>query len=67
MNKTNNANTAAIPVMATIPATAAKFGLAEYYVRTLVIQGKIKYVRAGKKYLINEASLIEYLNNGESE
>ena len=61
MNEANNA----VPVMASIPDTAKKFGLSEHFTRTLVWQRKIKFVRAGKKYLINEKSLIEYLNKGE--
>lgn len=51
--------------MRTIRAAAAESGLAEYFVRQLVKAGKIKYVCAGRKYLINFDSLVQYLNDGE--
>ena len=54
-----------LPRMRTIRAAAAESGLAEYFVRQLVKAGKIKFVCAGRKYLINFDSLIAYLNNGE--
>ena len=54
-----------LPRMRTIRAAAAESGLAEYFVRQLVKQGKIKYVCAGHKYLVNFDSLIQYLNDGE--
>jgi len=54
-----------IPVMVTIDAAAAKFGLSRHLVRSLVLEKKIKYVKSGKKYLVNEGSLISYLNEGD--
>ena len=56
-----------LPKMATINECAKTIGLAKYHIRQLVLQGKVKYVKAGKKYLINVDSLIEYLNNGETQ
>ena len=56
-----------LPKMATINECAKTVGLAKYHIRQLVLQGKVKYVKAGKKYLINVDSLIEYLNNGETQ
>lgn len=56
-----------LPKMATINECAKIVKLAKYHIRQLVLQGKVKYVKAGKKYLINLNSLIEYLNNGETE
>lgn len=56
-----------LPKMATINECAKTVGLAKYHIRQLVLQGKVKYVKAGKKYLINVDSLIEYLNNGEAQ
>ena len=53
--------------MATINECAKTVGLAKYHIRQLVLQGKVKYVKAGKKYLINVDSLIEYLNSGEAQ
>ena len=55
-----------LPRMRTIKESAEKTGLAVYFVRQLVKQGKIKYVCAGRKCLVNLDSLIEYLNNGEN-
>lgn len=54
-----------MPRLETIRQTAKLAGLAVYHVRKLVLQGKVKYVRSGSKYLVNVDSLIEYLNNGE--
>lgn len=56
---------AQLPRMRTVRAAAAESGLAEYFVRQLVKAGKVKYVCAGRKYLINFDSLIQYLNVGE--
>lgn len=54
-----------VPRMRTIKQTAAETGLAEYFIRQLVKQNKIKYVKAGCKTLINLDLFIEYLNSGE--
>ena len=54
-----------LPRMRTIRAAAAETGLAEYFVRRLVKRGKVRYVKAGKKFLVNLDSLINYLNEGE--
>lgn len=56
-----------IPQMKTIKEVSKIIGLAEYHIRQLVKQNKIKFIMAGKKYLINLDSLIAYLNNGETE
>jgi len=53
------------PKMLSIAQTAKVMGLAKHYVRQLVLQGKVKYVRSGVKYLLNLDSLINYLNNGD--
>lgn len=55
-----------IPTMKSISECSEIVGLAKYHVRRLVLQDKIKYVKAGRKYLVNLESLIEYLNNGET-
>lgn len=60
-------NTIVIPEMKTISEISEIVGLAKYHIRQIVLQGKVKYVKAGKKYLINLGSLVEYLNNGEKE
>ena len=51
-----------IPHMATIKETAKLFGLAEHFVRQLVIKGEVVAVKAGCKYLVNVDRLAEYLN-----
>lgn len=55
-----------IPCMKTINEAAGIVNLAKYHIRQLVLQDKIRYVKAGQKYLVNLESLIEYLNNGET-
>lgn len=56
-----------LPKMVTITECAELSGLAKYAVRRLVFNNKVKYVKLGKKYLINFDSLIDYLNNGETQ
>ena len=56
-----------IPTMKSISECSEIVGLAKYHVRRLVLQGKVKYVRSGSKYLVNVDSLVEYLNNGEAQ
>lgn len=56
-----------IPTMKSISECSEIVGLAKYHVRQLVLQDKIKYVKAGRKYLVNLESLIKYLNNGETQ
>lgn len=55
-----------IPEMKTISEASKIVGLAKYHIRKLVLQGKVKYVRSGVKYLLNMDSLINYLNNGDN-
>ena len=54
-----------MPEMKTINQAAEIAGLSKYFVRQLVLQQKIKFVKTGKKYLVNIESLIKYLNNGD--
>lgn len=56
-----------IPHMETIKTTAKMFGLAEHFIRQLVISGKIVAVKAGCKYLVNVDRLAEYLNTNTLE
>lgn len=56
-----------IPVLKTINEASQLVGLARYHLRQLVKQNEIKFILAGKKVLINMDSLIEYLNNGETQ
>ena len=39
----------------------------EYYIRQLVRNKKIAYVKSGRRTLINYESLLEYLNQPENE
>ena len=54
-----------IPTMLTIPEAAERTGLSKHYLRQLVLQGRIVYISAGRKYLINMNSLAAFLNKGE--
>ena len=53
--------------METIKITAKMFGLAEHFVRNLVLSGKIVAVKAGRKYLVNVDKLAEYLDTNTLE
>ena len=61
----NKHNTSALPKMLTIRETAQVTGLHEYFVRQLVKQNRVTYVKAGCKTLINLDRLVEFLNEGE--
>ena len=53
------------PIMLTLRQAAEETGLSYDYLRKLCLRGKIVFVRAGSKYLINAEKLKEYLNAGE--
>lgn len=55
-----------VPTMLTIKETAKRSGLAEHHVRQLCKQDKIRYVRAGSKYLVNIEMFVAFLNDGEA-
>lgn len=45
-----------------IKANDPKSDITEYAIRKIVKQGRIPYIRSGKKYLINVETLINYIN-----
>lgn len=55
-----------VPRFGTINECAKMTGLSKFHVRQLVLQSKVKYIRAGTKYLINVGNLVDYLNNGDN-
>ena len=54
-----------VPTMLTINETSERTGISYFAIRQLCLQGKIVFIRSGKKYLINFEKFIEYLNDGE--
>ena len=56
-----------IPCMITINEAAQIVKLAKYHIRQLVLQDKVKYIKTGRKYLLNLDSLINYLQNGDKK
>ena len=56
-----------IPTMLTIKETAKKTGLAEHYIRQLVLKNEICYIKAGRKYLVNLEKLVDYLDRKQVE
>ena len=54
-----------IPIMITIKEATIESNLPEHFIRSLCWNNKIKTVRAGRRYLINRNSLIDFLNSGE--
>jgi len=59
--------TNSIPKVATITQCAVMTGLSYSTIRTLVINNQIKYVRVGKKYLVNLDSLAHFLEGEGKE
>ena len=53
-----------VPTMLTIKETAKQTNVAEYYVRKLIWENKIVYVKAGSKYLVNFDKFVDFLNEG---
>ena len=51
-----------VPKFATIAESAELTGLSKYLIRKLVLTGNLKYIKSGKKYLIQQQGLLEYLN-----
>ena len=51
-----------LPVMKPIRQLAEETGTSYIYLRGLIREGEVAYIQAGKKFLINEDSLAEYLN-----
>lgn len=55
-----------IPVMKSIPETAALFGVSQHLCRQLALSGKVKAVRVGgvrSKILVNLQSMSEYFDS----
>ena len=55
-----------VPRFGTINDCAKMTSLSKFHVRQLVRQNKVKYIRAGTKYLVNINSLIDYFNQGDN-
>ena len=53
------------PRMATVKKAAELYGLSPAYIRRLCRQGKIRYVVAGHRWLVNLDSLARYFNEGD--
>ena len=74
MTTLNNRNENKIPRMRTVHEAAeemkkldANTAVTEYHIRRLVLDGVLPKVKAGKKYLINLDSLLDYLANPYDE
>jgi len=52
--------------MLTVKQTAERSGLAVHFIRQLCHQGKICFVMAGNKSLINYEKFCDYLDTGDS-
>lgn len=53
------------PVMKTVKDAAARFNVTPEYVRKLCRTGKIRYVVAGHRWLVNMNSLAQYFERGD--
>lgn len=56
-----------LPRMRSIKQAGAETRLAIHYIRRLIRENKVVYVKAGHKFLINMQSLYDYLNRGDGE
>lgn len=53
------------PNMGTVKKAAELYGLSPAYIRRLCRQGKIRYVVAGHRWLVNLDSLARYFEEGD--
>lgn len=58
-------DTVQYPRMATVKKAAEVYGLSPAYIRRLCRQGKIRYVVAGHRWLVNLDSLARYFEEGD--
>lgn len=56
-----------IPEMVTINECSKRTGVSYDWIRKLCLQGRIVYIRAGNKYLINFGKFVAYLNKGDQK
>lgn len=54
-----------VPRMRTIKQGAKEAGIPEHFLRQLIKQNKVVYVKAGNKSFVNLDCLIDFLNKGE--
>ncbi|WP_243871884.1 excisionase family DNA-binding protein [Faecalicatena fissicatena] len=54
-----------IPTMVSIKEASRQTGISYEFIRQLIRERKIIYVRAGVKFLVNMESLVDYLSTGE--
>lgn len=58
-----------IPVMWSLKQASEKTGLSEFTLKQAIKQGHIRFIRLGEgrrgKFLVNAASLCEYMKGGE--
>ena len=58
-------NTIRYPNMATVKQAAEIYGLSPHYIRRLCRTGKVRYVNAGRGWLVNLDSLARYFEQGD--
>ena len=51
--------------MSTVKEAAAQFGVTAAYIRTICRAGKVRFVCAGNRWLVNMDSLAAYFNEGD--
>lgn len=59
-------NTFSYPTMLSVKNAAAQFGISAYYLRNLCRAGKVRFVCAGNRWLINADSLVAFFNEGDA-
>ncbi|MDO4809936.1 MAG: helix-turn-helix domain-containing protein [Eubacteriales bacterium] len=53
--------------MLTIAETSKQTGIKAHSIRRLCLEGRIKFVKIGTKYLINFDRFIDFLNGGNAD
>ena len=54
-----------VAIVAPVKKAAELYGLSPYYIRRLCKEGKVRYVNAGHRWLVNLDSLARYFEQGD--
>lgn len=54
-----------VPTMLTVRELSEKTGISSFSIRQMIRDGRVVYIKLGKKVLINYEKFVEYLETGE--
>lgn len=66
-SRSEDGRTSVMPKMVPLTKESKETGLSYGFLKGLISEGKIIYVMAGKKILVNHDSVLDYLERGDSD